>query len=68
MRVRGSSGTFCAITRYCGDGRARTRFSGLRPGRQLAPPPVVLQRFLEENAPLEHRQWRGDELNPREQV
>ena len=41
---------------------------GLRPERELAPPPVVLQRLLEENAPLEHRQWRGDELNPREQV
>ena len=26
--MRGSSGTFCAITRYCGDGRARTCFGG----------------------------------------
>ena len=41
---------------------------GLRPGRDLPPPPVVLQRFLEQNVPLEHRQWSGDELNPRELV
>ena len=47
--------------------RARVSW-GLRPGRELAPPPVVLQRFMEENVPFEHRQRSGDELNPREQV
>ena len=41
---------------------------GLRPGRELAPPLVVLQRFMEQNVPFEHRQLSGDELKPREQV
>ena len=41
---------------------------GLQPVRELAPPPVVLQRFMEENVPFDHRHRSGDELNPREQA